>query len=111
MYSRRTNPTQEARVCSHDGPIRRRKRGCILTMDQSDAGTRVDGPITYPLRVQPAVLDDEVEGVVHQTALAPVVERSVTVHQLLLGECLQLARLDGMDALGGARGRERPAGA
>eukprot|EP00976_Prorocentrum_cordatum_P062787 1176855-Prorocentrum_minimum.AAC.3 len=29
---------QEARVYSHDGPIGRRKRGYILTTDQSDAG-------------------------------------------------------------------------
>eukprot|EP00976_Prorocentrum_cordatum_P118099 1196411-Prorocentrum_minimum.AAC.4 len=35
---RRTNQTQEARVYSHDGPIRRRRRGYILTTDQSDAG-------------------------------------------------------------------------
>eukprot|EP00959_Pyramimonas_sp_CCMP1952_P264955 5540440-Pyramimonas_sp.AAC.1 len=27
------------RVYSHDGPIRRRKRGYIPTMDQSDAGS------------------------------------------------------------------------
>eukprot|EP00959_Pyramimonas_sp_CCMP1952_P300640 6288582-Pyramimonas_sp.AAC.1 len=30
---------QEARVYSHDGPIRRRKHGYILTTDQSDAGS------------------------------------------------------------------------
>eukprot|EP00959_Pyramimonas_sp_CCMP1952_P246285 5147621-Pyramimonas_sp.AAC.1 len=36
IFSRRTNQTQEARVYSHDGPIRRRKRGYIITMDQSD---------------------------------------------------------------------------
>eukprot|EP00976_Prorocentrum_cordatum_P080344 1183941-Prorocentrum_minimum.AAC.1 len=40
----------KAWVYSHDGPIRRRKRGYILTMDQSDAGkTWVysrDGPIS-----------------------------------------------------------------
>ena len=30
-----TNRTQEARVYSHDGPILRRKRGYILTTDQS----------------------------------------------------------------------------
>eukprot|EP00976_Prorocentrum_cordatum_P014300 285941-Prorocentrum_minimum.AAC.1 len=29
----------EARVYSHNGPIGRRKRGCILTTDQSDAGS------------------------------------------------------------------------
>eukprot|EP00976_Prorocentrum_cordatum_P063832 1177242-Prorocentrum_minimum.AAC.1 len=39
IFSRRTNQTQEARVYSHDGPIRRRKRGYILTMDQSEAGS------------------------------------------------------------------------
>eukprot|EP00959_Pyramimonas_sp_CCMP1952_P318940 6673010-Pyramimonas_sp.AAC.2 len=33
------NQTQEARVYSHDGPIRHRKRGYILTMDQSGAGS------------------------------------------------------------------------
>eukprot|EP00976_Prorocentrum_cordatum_P090858 1188282-Prorocentrum_minimum.AAC.1 len=31
--------TQEARVYSHNGPIRRSKRGYILTTDQSDAGS------------------------------------------------------------------------
>eukprot|EP00976_Prorocentrum_cordatum_P062233 1176641-Prorocentrum_minimum.AAC.1 len=31
--------TQKARVYSHGGPIRRRKRGYILTGDQSDAGS------------------------------------------------------------------------
>eukprot|EP00976_Prorocentrum_cordatum_P022440 459164-Prorocentrum_minimum.AAC.1 len=36
---RRTNQTQGARVCSHSGPIRRRKRGYILTTGQSDAGS------------------------------------------------------------------------
>eukprot|EP00959_Pyramimonas_sp_CCMP1952_P095937 2005904-Pyramimonas_sp.AAC.1 len=30
---------REARVCSHDGSMRRRKRGHILTMDQSDTGS------------------------------------------------------------------------
>eukprot|EP00959_Pyramimonas_sp_CCMP1952_P283299 5922137-Pyramimonas_sp.AAC.1 len=37
IFSRRTNQTQEACVCSHDGPIRRSKRAFVLTMDQSDA--------------------------------------------------------------------------
>eukprot|EP00976_Prorocentrum_cordatum_P097195 1190895-Prorocentrum_minimum.AAC.4 len=31
--------SQRTWVYSHDGPIRRRKRGYILTMDQSDAGS------------------------------------------------------------------------
>eukprot|EP00976_Prorocentrum_cordatum_P042307 856961-Prorocentrum_minimum.AAC.1 len=35
----RTNQTQDARVCSHDGPIRRRMLGYILTTDQSDGAT------------------------------------------------------------------------
>eukprot|EP00959_Pyramimonas_sp_CCMP1952_P467134 9491100-Pyramimonas_sp.AAC.1 len=35
-----TNQTQEARVYSHEGPIGRRKRGYILTKDQSDAGRK-----------------------------------------------------------------------
>eukprot|EP00976_Prorocentrum_cordatum_P074125 1181393-Prorocentrum_minimum.AAC.3 len=34
----RTNQTQESWVYSHDGPIRCRSCGYILTMDQSDAG-------------------------------------------------------------------------
>eukprot|EP00976_Prorocentrum_cordatum_P014477 289031-Prorocentrum_minimum.AAC.1 len=34
---------QEARVYSHDGPIRCRKHGYILTADQSDAGS-TSGP-------------------------------------------------------------------
>eukprot|EP00976_Prorocentrum_cordatum_P004307 84644-Prorocentrum_minimum.AAC.1 len=38
-FSRRTNQTQEVWAYSHDGPIRRRKRGYILTADQSDAGS------------------------------------------------------------------------
>eukprot|EP00976_Prorocentrum_cordatum_P013886 277189-Prorocentrum_minimum.AAC.1 len=33
------NQTQEARVYSHDGPIRHRKRGYVLTTDQSDIGS------------------------------------------------------------------------
>eukprot|EP00976_Prorocentrum_cordatum_P075329 1181864-Prorocentrum_minimum.AAC.2 len=40
--SRRTNQMQEAWVYSHDGPIRRRKRGYILMTDQSDAGSADD---------------------------------------------------------------------
>eukprot|EP00976_Prorocentrum_cordatum_P076349 1182269-Prorocentrum_minimum.AAC.1 len=39
IFSRRTNQTQETWVYSHNGPIRRRKRGYILTADQSDAGS------------------------------------------------------------------------
>eukprot|EP00976_Prorocentrum_cordatum_P030740 625625-Prorocentrum_minimum.AAC.1 len=39
IFSRRTDRTQEARVHSHDGPIRRRKRGYILTTDRSHAGS------------------------------------------------------------------------
>eukprot|EP00976_Prorocentrum_cordatum_P103114 1193332-Prorocentrum_minimum.AAC.1 len=39
VFSRRTNLTQEAQVYSHGGPIRRTKRGNILTTDQSDAGS------------------------------------------------------------------------
>eukprot|EP00959_Pyramimonas_sp_CCMP1952_P307175 6429196-Pyramimonas_sp.AAC.1 len=39
MFSRRANHTQEARACSHDGPIIRRKRRHILTTDQSYAGS------------------------------------------------------------------------
>eukprot|EP00959_Pyramimonas_sp_CCMP1952_P263774 5516480-Pyramimonas_sp.AAC.1 len=37
LRGRRTNQTQDAREYSHDGPIRRRTRGYILTTDQSDA--------------------------------------------------------------------------
>eukprot|EP00959_Pyramimonas_sp_CCMP1952_P126098 2636855-Pyramimonas_sp.AAC.1 len=37
IFSRWTNQTQEAQVYSHDGPIRRKKRRYILTMEQSDA--------------------------------------------------------------------------
>eukprot|EP00976_Prorocentrum_cordatum_P051673 1043241-Prorocentrum_minimum.AAC.1 len=39
VFSRWTNRTQEAWVCSHDGPITRRTRGYGLTTDQSDAGS------------------------------------------------------------------------
>ena len=35
-FARWTNQTQEARVYYHDGPIRRRKRGYILTTEQSE---------------------------------------------------------------------------
>eukprot|EP00976_Prorocentrum_cordatum_P013193 263473-Prorocentrum_minimum.AAC.3 len=35
IFSRRTDHTQEVRAFSHDGPIIRRKRGHILTTDQS----------------------------------------------------------------------------
>eukprot|EP00959_Pyramimonas_sp_CCMP1952_P465042 9487622-Pyramimonas_sp.AAC.2 len=42
--SSRSNPKgmtllDDASVCSHDGPMRRSKRGYILTRDQSDAGS------------------------------------------------------------------------
>eukprot|EP00959_Pyramimonas_sp_CCMP1952_P471635 9498730-Pyramimonas_sp.AAC.1 len=37
IFIRRTNQMQEPRVYSHDGPIRRMKRGSILATDQSDA--------------------------------------------------------------------------
>eukprot|EP00959_Pyramimonas_sp_CCMP1952_P044598 931785-Pyramimonas_sp.AAC.1 len=43
MFSRQTNRTLSVERCSpysHDGPIRRRKRGYILTTDQSDAVSR-----------------------------------------------------------------------
>eukprot|EP00959_Pyramimonas_sp_CCMP1952_P196580 4110201-Pyramimonas_sp.AAC.1 len=39
ILTTRTNQTQEAWVYSHDGPIRRGKRGFILTTDQSDTGS------------------------------------------------------------------------
>eukprot|EP00976_Prorocentrum_cordatum_P070915 1180118-Prorocentrum_minimum.AAC.1 len=39
IFSRRTNRTQKAKVYSHGGPIRRRKRKYILTADQSDTGS------------------------------------------------------------------------
>eukprot|EP00976_Prorocentrum_cordatum_P077874 1182861-Prorocentrum_minimum.AAC.3 len=49
-----TNRTREARVYSHDGPIRRRKRGYIRTTGQSDVvGSRLyshDGPLRCGLR-------------------------------------------------------------
>eukprot|EP00959_Pyramimonas_sp_CCMP1952_P119456 2497775-Pyramimonas_sp.AAC.1 len=38
IFSQQTNQTQDARVYSHDGPIRRGTRGFILTTDPSDAG-------------------------------------------------------------------------
>eukprot|EP00959_Pyramimonas_sp_CCMP1952_P393443 8243852-Pyramimonas_sp.AAC.2 len=40
IFLRWTNQTQEAQVCSHDEPIRHRKRGYIPMMGQSDAGSR-----------------------------------------------------------------------
>eukprot|EP00959_Pyramimonas_sp_CCMP1952_P082373 1721140-Pyramimonas_sp.AAC.1 len=43
IFSRCTNKAQEARVYSHDGPIMRRKRGYILMMDQSGAGSAGTG--------------------------------------------------------------------
>eukprot|EP00976_Prorocentrum_cordatum_P071937 1180520-Prorocentrum_minimum.AAC.1 len=39
ILTTRTNWTQESWAYSHDGPIGRRKRGYILTTDQSDAGS------------------------------------------------------------------------
>mmetsp|Transcript_29110 Transcript_29110/g.48858 ORF Transcript_29110/g.48858 Transcript_29110/m.48858 type:complete len:265 (-) Transcript_29110:571-1365(-) len=62
-----------------------------------------------PLRIQTTVGDDEVKGVVHESAVAAVVLRRVAVHQLLLGELQQFASLDRVDALGRARRREGPA--
>eukprot|EP00976_Prorocentrum_cordatum_P059119 1175337-Prorocentrum_minimum.AAC.2 len=46
IFSQRTNQTPEARVYSHNGPIRRQKRGYILTTDQSDARRRSPGGMT-----------------------------------------------------------------
>eukprot|EP00976_Prorocentrum_cordatum_P078222 1183015-Prorocentrum_minimum.AAC.1 len=37
IFLRWTNQTQSTRVCSHDGPIRLSRRGCVLTEDRSDA--------------------------------------------------------------------------
>eukprot|EP00959_Pyramimonas_sp_CCMP1952_P172836 3611922-Pyramimonas_sp.AAC.1 len=39
LFSRCPNQTREAWVYSHNAPIRRGKRGSILTMPQSDAGS------------------------------------------------------------------------
>eukprot|EP00959_Pyramimonas_sp_CCMP1952_P345213 7229484-Pyramimonas_sp.AAC.1 len=43
ILSRRTNHAQEARVCPHEGPTRRKKRGYIFTTDRSDAGNPATG--------------------------------------------------------------------
>eukprot|EP00959_Pyramimonas_sp_CCMP1952_P381851 8001665-Pyramimonas_sp.AAC.1 len=49
IFSRRTNQTREARAYSHDGPIRRGKRGHILTTETNQTQeARVyspDGPM------------------------------------------------------------------
>eukprot|EP00976_Prorocentrum_cordatum_P092677 1189054-Prorocentrum_minimum.AAC.2 len=47
IFSRRTNHTQGARVNSHNGPIRRRKRGYILTADQSLGRTSDMSPARF----------------------------------------------------------------
>eukprot|EP00976_Prorocentrum_cordatum_P051439 1038840-Prorocentrum_minimum.AAC.1 len=39
IFSQRTKQTQGARVYSHNGPIKRREREYILTMDQANAGS------------------------------------------------------------------------
>eukprot|EP00959_Pyramimonas_sp_CCMP1952_P324229 6785997-Pyramimonas_sp.AAC.1 len=39
IFSQWTNRLQEARVYSHNGPVGFRKRGYILTTDQSDSGS------------------------------------------------------------------------
>eukprot|EP00976_Prorocentrum_cordatum_P077344 1182650-Prorocentrum_minimum.AAC.1 len=39
IFSRRTRQAQEAQAYSHDGPVRCRKRGRILTTEHSDAGS------------------------------------------------------------------------
>jgi hypothetical protein len=56
------------------------------------------------------VRPDELEGVLHEPAPAPVL-RPVAVDQLLLRQGHQSPRPDGVDALHGHHGRERPAAA
>ena len=75
---------------------------------------RLVGILTVVLGVEAAVLNDVLEGVVHEAALAALVALGLgAVHQLLLGEAVlaarERARGNGDAALGGARGRERPA--
>ena len=57
------------------------------------------------------ILNDKVEGKVHETALAAMVTRDVTVHQLLLAERDQLVRVDLVDALNRSCRGKGPAGA
>jgi hypothetical protein len=66
--------------------------------------------LTGGLRADAAVLDDPLEGIVHQAAVATLVARGAgAVHQLLLGQRHELAGGDLVDALHGAGGGERPA--
>eukprot|EP00959_Pyramimonas_sp_CCMP1952_P095785 2002824-Pyramimonas_sp.AAC.1 len=63
IFSRRTSQTQEARVYSYDIPIRRKKRGYILTTDQSDTGVAVaPSPTTPTGRARPRVVCDAIGG-------------------------------------------------
>eukprot|EP00959_Pyramimonas_sp_CCMP1952_P006937 144821-Pyramimonas_sp.AAC.1 len=50
QFSRWTNQTHDTRVYSHEGPIKRRKRGYILTKDQSDAGNAGRGRAAQTVR-------------------------------------------------------------
>lgn len=64
------------------------------------------------LRVQTAVVLDILECLVHQTAVAALVALGPgTVHQVLLAQGHQLARLPEVLALQSAGGAESPAGA
>lgn len=61
------------------------------------------------LGVDAAIVDDEVEGVVHEAAIAALVVGRVAVHQLLLRQAYQLPRHDLVYALHCSNSRERPA--
>eukprot|EP00976_Prorocentrum_cordatum_P063170 1176998-Prorocentrum_minimum.AAC.2 len=57
IFSRRTNQTREARAYSHDGPIRRGKRGHILTTETNQTQeARVPAAGIWPLRNMPPSL-------------------------------------------------------
>lgn len=61
------------------------------------------------LRVDPTVVNDELEGVVHEAPVATCIVGPVAVHKLLLRERDQLAGDNLIDALNSCDRRERPA--
>uniref|UniRef100_A0A804QXM7 Uncharacterized protein n=1 Tax=Zea mays TaxID=4577 RepID=A0A804QXM7_MAIZE len=91
----------------------------LVAVDHHDDASPAPGPIAVAGAVGRAVRVrglggdaaeglDELEGVLHQPALAPVLVR-VAVDQLLLRQRRQAARPDGVDALHGHHRREGPA--
>lgn len=60
--------------------------------------------------VNATVIDYELESVVHEATVAPIILSLVTINKLLLGQVLKLASDDSIDAFNGTSGGKCPAG-